>query len=130
MDIAAVVGARSASQLIAQDDWVIIDGDAGVVIVDPSPIILAEYGFKQRQGELERGRLQRLLHTSAVTMDGEKVQLLANIEMPEDAAWVRYPSGALAQAGDDKKGGSAQKRDLLKKLKERKALQQAAKTCG
>ena len=63
MDIPAVVGARTASQLVRQDDWVIIDGDAGVVIVDPSPIILAEYGFKQRQGELERGRLQRLLHT-------------------------------------------------------------------
>jgi phosphotransferase system enzyme I (PtsI) len=85
MDIPAVVGARTASQLVRQDDWVIIDGDAGVVIVDPSPIILAEYGFKQRQGELERGRLSRLLHTPAVTMDGEKVQLLANIEMPEDA---------------------------------------------
>jgi phosphoenolpyruvate-protein phosphotransferase (PTS system enzyme I) len=86
MDIPAVVGARTCSQLVRQDDWVIIDGDAGVVIVDPSPIILAEYGFKQRQGELERGRLQRLLHTPAVTMDGEKVQLLANIEMPEDAS--------------------------------------------
>ena len=84
MDIAAVVGARLASQLVRQDDWIIIDGDAGVVIVDPSPIILAEYGFKQRQGDLERGRLQRLLHTPAVSMDGEKIQLLANIEMPED----------------------------------------------
>jgi phosphotransferase system enzyme I (PtsI) len=85
MDIPAVVGARSSSQLVRQDDWVIIDGDAGVVIIDPSPIILAEYGFKQRQVELERGRLSRLLHTLAVTLDGEKVQLLANIEMPEDA---------------------------------------------
>ena len=85
MDIPAVVGARTASQLVRQDDWVIIDGDAGVVIVDPSSIILAEYGFKQRQGELERGRLQRLLHTPAVTLDGERIHLLANIEMPEDA---------------------------------------------
>lgn len=86
MDIPAVVGARSASQLVRQDDWVIIDGDAGVMIIDPSPIILAEYGFKQRQGELERGRLARLRHTPAVTMDGQKIELLANIEMPEDAA--------------------------------------------
>jgi phosphoenolpyruvate-protein phosphotransferase (PTS system enzyme I) len=85
MDIPAVVGARSASQLVRQDDWVIIDGDAGVMIVDPSPIILAEYGFKQRQGELERGRLWRLRHTPALTLDGQKVELLANIEMPEDA---------------------------------------------
>ena len=94
MDIPAVVGARTCSQLVRQDDWIIIDGDTGVVIVDPSPIILAEYGFKQRQGELERGRLQRLLHTPAVTMDGDKVQLLANIEMPEDAE-LALKAGAL-----------------------------------
>ncbi|WP_350295494.1 phosphoenolpyruvate--protein phosphotransferase [Limnohabitans sp. Rim8] len=84
MDIPAVVGARTASQLVRQDDWVIIDGDAGVIIVDPSPIILAEYGFKQRQGDLERERLTRLRHTPAITMDGQKIELLANIEMPED----------------------------------------------
>ena len=90
LDIPAVVGARSASQLIRQDDWIIIDGDAGVVIVDPSSIILAEYGFKQRQGDLERERLTRLRHTPSVTLDGQKIELLANIEMPEDAnaAWL------------------------------------------
>lgn len=85
LDIPAVVGARGASNLVRQDDWVIIDGDGGVMIVDPSPIILAEYGFKQRQAELERGRLGRLRHTPAVTLDGQKVELLANIELPEDA---------------------------------------------
>jgi phosphotransferase system enzyme I (PtsI) len=85
LDIPAVVGARLSSQLVRQDDWVIVDGDAGVVVVDPSPIILAEYGFKQRQGELERGRLSRLLHTPAVTLDGKRIELLANIERPEDA---------------------------------------------
>jgi phosphotransferase system enzyme I (PtsI) len=84
MDIPAVVGARTASQLVRQDDWVIIDGDAGVIIVDPSPIILAEYAFKQRQGDLERERLTRLRHTPAITMDSQKIELLANIEMPED----------------------------------------------
>ncbi|MBU6223732.1 MAG: phosphoenolpyruvate--protein phosphotransferase [Burkholderiales bacterium] len=86
LDIPAVVGARTASQLVRQDDWIIIDGDAGVVLVNPSPIILAEYGFKQRQAEVERERLSRLKHTPAVTIDGHKVELLANIEMPEDAA--------------------------------------------
>ena len=85
LDIPAVVGARTASQLVRQDDWVIIDGDAGVVIVDPSPIILAEYSFKQRQAELERERLSRLRHTPSVTLDNQRVELLANIEMPEDA---------------------------------------------
>src|SRR3954465_15335843 len=84
MEIPGGGGRRSASQLVRQDDWVIVDGDAGVMIVDPSPIILAEYGFKQRQGDLERGRLARLRHKPAVTLDGQRVELLANIEMPED----------------------------------------------
>ena len=86
MDIPAVVGAREASRLIRQDDWLVIDGDAGVVIVNPSPIVLEEYRFKQRQSELERARLNRLRHTPAVTLDGQKVELLANIELPGDAA--------------------------------------------
>ena len=86
MDIPAVVGAREASRLIRQDDWVVIDGDAGVVIVNPSDIVLQEYRFRQRQSALERARLDRLRHTPAVTLDGQRVELLANIEMPADAA--------------------------------------------
>jgi len=86
MDIPAVVGARMASHLIRQDDWVIVDGDAGVVIVDPSDPVLAEYGRRQRQGEAGRDGLTSLLHTPAVTLDGQEVELLANIEMPDDAA--------------------------------------------
>ena len=74
LDIPAVVGAREASRLIRQDDWVVIDGDAGVVIVNPSPIVLEEYRFRQRQSELERARLDRLRHTPAVTLDGETVR--------------------------------------------------------
>ncbi|MCS4296165.1 phosphotransferase system enzyme I (PtsI) [Comamonas sp. BIGb0152] len=84
MDIPAVVGARTASQLIRADDLVIIDGDAGEVIVDPSPILLEEYRFKQRQMRLERERLSRLRDTPSITIDGERIELLANIELPGD----------------------------------------------
>jgi phosphoenolpyruvate-protein phosphotransferase (PTS system enzyme I) len=86
MDIPAVVGARTASDLIAQDDWMIIDGDAGVIVVDPSPEILTQYRDRQQIALLERENLQRLKHTATVTKDGHKVELLANIERPEDAA--------------------------------------------
>ncbi len=85
LDIPAVVGAREASKIIRQDDWVVIDGDAGVVIINPSLIVLEEYRFRQKQSELEWARLSRLRHTPAITLDGEKVVLLANIELPDDA---------------------------------------------
>jgi phosphotransferase system enzyme I (PtsI) len=85
LDIPAVVGAREASRIIRQDDWVVIDGDAGVAVVNPSAIVLEEYRFRQRQSDLERARLDRLRHTPAVTLDGHAVELLANIELPNDA---------------------------------------------
>ena len=92
MDIPAVVGARAASRIIRPDDWLVIDGDAGIVIVNPSAIVLEEYRFRQRQSGLERERLSRLRHTPAVTLDGQRVDLLANIELPADA-------GAALEAG-------------------------------
>lgn len=86
MDIPAVVGTRVAHQLIRQDDWLIVDGDAGVVLVDPSPAMLEEYRLRQRQMALERERLERLRHAPALTLDGQPVELQANIEQPADAA--------------------------------------------
>jgi phosphoenolpyruvate-protein phosphotransferase (PTS system enzyme I) len=86
MDIPAVVGTREASRLVKQDDWIIVDGDAGVVLIDPPPIVLDEYRFRQQQEALERARLARLRHKPAITLDGQTVELLANIEQPEDTA--------------------------------------------
>ncbi len=94
MDIPAVVGARTASQLIAQDDWIVIDGDAGVIVVNPSPQILTQYRDRQQIAMLEREQLQQLRHTITATKDGQKVELLANIERPEDAA-VALEAGAV-----------------------------------
>lgn len=94
LDIPAVVGAREASRLVRQDDWVVIDGDAGVVVVDPSPIVLEEYRFRQRESQLERARLNRLRNTPSVTLDGQAIELLANIELPVDAP-VALDAGAV-----------------------------------
>jgi phosphoenolpyruvate-protein phosphotransferase (PTS system enzyme I) len=86
MDIPAVVGAREASRLIRQDDWLVIDGDSGTVIVDPPPAVIAEYRALKRQRDGARAGLKRLRHLPAVTCDGEAIELLANIEQPGDAA--------------------------------------------
>lgn len=84
MDVPAVVGARTASHLVRQDDLVIIDGDAGVILVNPSPAVLVQYRDRQQIAILEREQLQRIKHTLTRTKDGQEVDLLANIERPED----------------------------------------------
>ncbi|MEO8526173.1 MAG: phosphoenolpyruvate--protein phosphotransferase [Caldimonas sp.] len=93
MDIPAVVGAREASRLIRQDDWLVIDGDAGTVIVDPPASVIEEYRAIKRERDASRAGLARLRHLPAVTLDGETVELLANIEQPGDAA-VALEAGA------------------------------------
>jgi len=83
LGIPAVVGLGNASHLIKQDDWLIIDSEAGVVIVAPQQVILEEY--RDRQTVLQRfhKKLARLKKTAAVTKDGTAITLLANIEFPE-----------------------------------------------
>lgn len=85
LGIPAVVGTGNASDLIQQDDWLIIDSEAGVVIVTPQQIILDEYREKQAALQRSRKKLARLKKTSAVTQDGVPIELMANIELPEHA---------------------------------------------
>ena len=86
LDIPAAVGMSNASTLINQDDWVIIDGDAGIVIVAPAPIVLEQYRETQSRLLRERKKLGKLKKTPAVTKDGTFIHLLANIELPEDCS--------------------------------------------
>ena len=84
LDIPAVVGMDQASRLVEQDDWVIIDGDAGVVICNPSQLVLEQYRERQAALAKARKRLLKLKKTPAVTQDGTPITLLANIELPDD----------------------------------------------
>lgn len=84
LDIPAAVGMSQASRLIEQDDWVIIDGDAGVVIANPSQLVLEQYRVRQVMLQKARKRLQKLKKTPAVTKDGTPITLHANIELPDD----------------------------------------------
>ncbi len=84
LDIPAAVGMSQASRLVEQDDWIIIDGDAGVVICNPSQLVLEQYRARQAALVKARKRLLKLKKTPAVTKDGTAIRLLANIELPDD----------------------------------------------
>ena len=88
LDIPAVVGLGQASRLLRQDECVIIDGEAGVLIVDPPPMVLDEYRLKRRDLELAHEKLKRLAHMPTRTLDDVAVELCANIELPDDCAFA------------------------------------------
>ena len=89
MNVPAVVGLDCASELISDDEWVILDGENGLVIVAPDESVLAEYRHRQAASLLEREKLKRLIHVPATTLDGTHVRLHANIELPEEAEQAR-----------------------------------------
>ncbi|MDH4233577.1 MAG: phosphoenolpyruvate--protein phosphotransferase [Gallionella sp.] len=89
LDTPCVVGLRHARELIREDDLLILDGEQGVLIINPGKPILAEYKLRQSEWELERKKLKRLRTARATTLDGCAIELHANIEKPEDIAEVR-----------------------------------------
>lgn len=93
LNIPSIVALQRARDLINDGEIIIVDGSVGVVIVNPSKEVLAEYELKQDQWQLEQQKLQRIKSTKAVTMDGTGIELHANIEVPEDVITVKA-SGA------------------------------------
>jgi len=85
MEIPAVVGVRHASEMIRHGDWLVLDGERGVVVVAPDEQLLAEYRKLQVQATKEARKLQQLKHSRTATADGVDIELFANIELPEDA---------------------------------------------
>ena len=86
LGIPAIVGLHHARQTVAEGELLIVDGVRGVLIVNPDPLVLAEYRRRQAELKAERQRLKRLKKTPAATLDGTPVELFANIELPQDAA--------------------------------------------
>jgi len=84
LNIPAVMALHNARALIHDGDWLVVDGESGVVIVAPDATILDEYRIRQDQWRLEQQKLRRLKKSPAATLDGTPVELLANIDMPQD----------------------------------------------
>ena len=91
--VPAVVATHNARQMIHDGEMLIVDGTSHVVIVNPDRSVLAEYRLKQSELDLERQKLKRLRGKPAETLDGHRVELHANIELPGDLAQV-LESGA------------------------------------
>jgi phosphotransferase system enzyme I (PtsI) len=89
LNVPAVVATHNARALIRENELLIVDGGRNVVIVNPDRSVLAEYRVKQDELELERQKLRRLRTTPATTIDGCHVELMANIELPEDLVQAR-----------------------------------------
>jgi phosphotransferase system enzyme I (PtsI) len=88
LEIPAIVGVRDITNTAKSGDILIIDGEKGIVVVNPNPKILAAYKEERKKYVLKLRMLQRLKKLEAVTGDRHKIDLSANIEFPEEVASV------------------------------------------
>lgn len=93
LGIPSIVALHHARRLVREDELLIVDGTHGVVIVNPDETTLAEYRLRQDEWDLERQKLRRLKTTRSATLDGTRIELQANIELPDDVAQAK-DSGA------------------------------------
>ncbi len=84
VDIPAVVGCQRISRAAENGDLVIVDGDAGTVILNPTDEILEDYRARQTRVTSYRAELRRSAGLEAVTVDGTSISLLGNIEFPDE----------------------------------------------
>ena len=84
LEIPAVVALKDISHRIKRGDRLIIDGTAGVVIINPDTAVLKEYNEKRIYFEVKEKKLRELSRLPAQSLDGHAVELLANIEMADE----------------------------------------------
>jgi phosphotransferase system enzyme I (PtsI) len=89
LQIPAVVGAHHARRTLRDGETLIVDGSEGLVIADPDRATLNHYQRQRGSERRHRSALARLRDTEAVTRDGCRITLQANIELPEDLRQVR-----------------------------------------
>jgi len=91
LEMPAVVGVRNIASIVNEGDILIVDGNEGIVSVNPTESELEEYKQKKAKYTAECIELEKLRSLDAVTLDGKKVELAANIGMPDDVdAALRY----------------------------------------
>lgn len=84
LEIPAIVGMQGITQQIRIGDDILIDGYAGLLIVNPSHETLVEYGRIEQEKEEVAERLELIRETVSTTRDGRHITLSANIDLPDD----------------------------------------------
>jgi phosphotransferase system enzyme I (PtsI) len=93
LEIPAVLGLDRATNIIQNDDIIVVDGTSGTVVVNPSEETLAEAETRKNQFEARRALYARSGHLPAKTKDGLEMAVMGNIELPEEVVAVRDRGG-------------------------------------
>jgi len=88
LEIPAVQGLNRAMSVIKNDDLIVVDGVAGLVIINPTEETLVEFEVRKELYEVQKARIGRQSHLDATTTDGVTFNVMGNIELPEEVVSV------------------------------------------
>ncbi|PYJ29865.1 MAG: phosphoenolpyruvate--protein phosphotransferase [Verrucomicrobia bacterium] len=88
LNIPAIVGLHDITAKLESGEQVLLDGNDGHLIVDPTSETLAQYAEIESRRAKVAARLKELRETTSTTRDGRHIVLSANIELPEDVVAV------------------------------------------
>jgi phosphotransferase system enzyme I (PtsI) len=86
MGIPAVVGLSDISRQIQSGDTIVVDGEQGMVIISPTAEIIEKYKARKEELQKQEHFFHRLKGLPAVTRDGHKISLMANVDSAADGA--------------------------------------------
>ncbi len=89
IEIPAVVGLKNITKEVSPGDLLIIDGNSGIVYINPEPEIIRDYRRKKREFESIRKKLIELKDEPPVTKCGIEIDIAVNIESSDEAYAVR-----------------------------------------
>jgi phosphotransferase system enzyme I (PtsI) len=93
LGIPAVVALEDLTEYTTAGDTVIVDGNRGIVIVNPDEQTIQQYKEYSKEFEELEHRLDAVRQKPAVTRDGTEITLLGNIEFPDEAEIVLEKGG-------------------------------------
>ncbi len=88
LEIPAVLGLYNATSIINNDDIIIVDGSTGQVIIHPTDETLIEFEERKDRYQKYQAVITRGSHLPAETTDGFRLQVMGNIELPEEVVSV------------------------------------------
>ncbi|MGN7398642.1 phosphoenolpyruvate--protein phosphotransferase [Cytobacillus praedii] len=88
LEIPAVVGTKESTEVIQNGDLLIVDGVKGLVHINPTPEVVAEYEEELRSHEIQKLEWAKLVNEKTFTADQFFVELAANIGTPDDLEGV------------------------------------------
>jgi phosphotransferase system enzyme I (PtsI) len=93
LGIPAVVALEDLTEYVSGGDTVVIDGNRGIVIVNPDKVTIQQYQEYSQEYVLLENRLDEIREKPAITRDGTRITLLGNIEFPDEAELVLQKGG-------------------------------------